>query len=316
MMPKDFHVRRLIAIAVILCSPIPWQGESELFEPLSSRGCWSSNLDQRLREFLLQQLPPRKSSSQYIHFWLYEQSQTEARDCAKSKSVLRLLFTLAARDTAECLLQIRQRASQIESALYTGVVQENIAQWRKWLNKSRGIITEIEQRLSGFVEAYSCNVEGTISPSKRWTSSNSAHQRPHTKAMKFFPEGPTTKKELRLTRDSLRRVKEDLKNTRAVVEHTNEFLRNTVSLLESRRAIAEAESVTKLTELAFFFIPLSFAASFFSMPLDVSGSFLEFSMTLFRASIPYIRIVRCSGCVVCLCSQDSNGVSNTFTRRR
>lgn len=36
-------------------------------------------------------------------------------------------------------------------------------------------------------------------------------------------------------------------------------------IVESERGIAEAESVTKLTELAFFFIPLTFSASIFSM---------------------------------------------------
>lgn len=38
-----------------------------------------------------------------------------------------------------------------------------------------------------------------------------------------------------------------------------------MSIVESKRGIAEAESVTKLTELAFFFIPLTFSASIFSM---------------------------------------------------
>ena len=38
-----------------------------------------------------------------------------------------------------------------------------------------------------------------------------------------------------------------------------------ISIVESKRGIAEAESVTKLTELAFFFIPLTFSASIFSM---------------------------------------------------
>ena len=185
--------------------------------------------------------------------------------------MLRLLFTLAERDTKACLLQIRLRASEVESAMYIdSVVQENVAQWRKWLSESQGIMTEIEQQLSGFVEVYDSNVQGTISPTKRWTSANPAHQHPHTESVRLFFQGPTTKKELKLTRQLLRGVKEDMKNTRSIIEQINDSLRTTVSLIESRRAISEAESVTKLTELAFFFIPLSFAASFFSMPLDVS----------------------------------------------
>lgn len=38
-----------------------------------------------------------------------------------------------------------------------------------------------------------------------------------------------------------------------------------MSVVESKRGTAEAESVTKLTQLAFLFIPLTFSASIFSM---------------------------------------------------
>ncbi|OBT70248.1 hypothetical protein VE03_00021 [Pseudogymnoascus sp. 23342-1-I1] len=45
-------------------------------------------------------------------------------------------------------------------------------------------------------------------------------------------------------------------------------LTSNMSLLDSRRSIAEAQAVTKLTELAFFFIPLSFAATLFGMQVE------------------------------------------------
>jgi len=51
-------------------------------------------------------------------------------------------------------------------------------------------------------------------------------------------------------------------------ERTETSLRTEISLLDSRRSIAEAESVSKLTELAFIFIPLTFAASLFSIQVD------------------------------------------------
>ncbi|KAF2112533.1 hypothetical protein BDV96DRAFT_579863 [Lophiotrema nucula] len=41
-----------------------------------------------------------------------------------------------------------------------------------------------------------------------------------------------------------------------------------MSLLESKRSIKEAESVTRLTELAFIFIPLTFVSSLFSMQIQ------------------------------------------------
>ena len=50
-------------------------------------------------------------------------------------------------------------------------------------------------------------------------------------------------------------------------ERTKKSLMANMSIIESKRGIAQAESVTKLTELAFFFIPLTFSASIFSMQL-------------------------------------------------
>ncbi|KAL5350106.1 hypothetical protein ACLOAV_005143 [Pseudogymnoascus australis] len=45
-------------------------------------------------------------------------------------------------------------------------------------------------------------------------------------------------------------------------------LTSNMALLDSRRSIAEAQAVTKLTELAFFFIPLTFAATLFGMQVE------------------------------------------------
>ncbi|RDW74612.1 uncharacterized protein DSM5745_07274 [Aspergillus mulundensis] len=59
-----------------------------------------------------------------------------------------------------------------------------------------------------------------------------------------------------------------------------------LQFIESHRAILEAESISRLTELAFLFIPLSFAASLFSMQIqELSnpapiGNFIAFALTL------------------------------------
>lgn len=76
------------------------------------------------------------------------------------------------------------------------------------------------------------------------------------------------------TRQDLADLLEDMKfkNT-AVTQHcesTFNALMITMSLVESERAITEAEEVTKLTQLAFFFIPLTFVAGIFGMNLGVS----------------------------------------------
>ncbi|KAK3314391.1 hypothetical protein B0H66DRAFT_376982 [Apodospora peruviana] len=50
-------------------------------------------------------------------------------------------------------------------------------------------------------------------------------------------------------------------------QDVQQSLRAEMSLLESKRGIEEAESVSRLTELAFIFIPMTFAAGLFSMQI-------------------------------------------------
>lgn len=54
------------------------------------------------------------------------------------------------------------------------------------------------------------------------------------------------------------------------IEKFSSSLVSAMSIRESKKAISEAESVSRLTELAFFFIPLSFATSIFGMQIPVS----------------------------------------------
>lgn len=78
-------------------------------------------------------------------------------------------------------------------------------------------------------------------------------------------------------------------------------LMTAMSLVESKRGISEAESVTKLTELAFFFIPLTFAASLFSMQvkeLDADttsvGVFFGIALTITACSYALRLAIRSS----------------------
>lgn len=52
------------------------------------------------------------------------------------------------------------------------------------------------------------------------------------------------------------------------VERSYKALRAEIGLLDSKRGIAEAESVSKITELAFVFIPLTFVTGAFSMQIE------------------------------------------------
>ncbi|KAI4151233.1 MAG: hypothetical protein LQ340_003618 [Diploschistes diacapsis] len=240
---------------------------------MASRGTWSTTLDMQLREYILTKESEEESSRDYLVAWLQEQAVLKTFECTRNRSVLSLLFNLACRDTRECLLHIRERTIQMESAtFYDDVVQENFGRWRWWLNKSQAVLRDVEQQLSQFVNSYGSDARGVISPTKRWTSHSQSHQLPHPCPVHLFFRGFALKGEVATVQRMLREIQAEMKTTVSAVEHTNESIRTTMSLLESRRAISEAESVTKLTEFAFLFIPVSFAASFFSMPLDVSQS--------------------------------------------
>ncbi|KJY01812.1 hypothetical protein TI39_contig278g00055 [Zymoseptoria brevis] len=62
-------------------------------------------------------------------------------------------------------------------------------------------------------------------------------------------------------------VDADILRIKSRLDEAYTALRADMQFSESRRSIAEARSVTKLTELAFIFIPLSFTASLFSMSI-------------------------------------------------
>ncbi|KAK0616424.1 hypothetical protein B0T14DRAFT_604715 [Immersiella caudata] len=74
--------------------------------------------------------------------------------------------------------------------------------------------------------------------------------------------------------NGFQRLASGLEATRKSVEAISNELVSSMSIYQSQKAISEAESVAKLTSMAFFFIPLTFSASVFGMDL------VEFSSAL------------------------------------
>ncbi len=66
----------------------------------------------------------------------------------------------------------------------------------------------------------------------------------------------------------LAKLRAKINGTADTCKTLQQLLRAEISLLESKRGIEEAESVSRLTELAFVFIPVTFAASLFSMQVQ------------------------------------------------
>ncbi|KAF3936959.1 hypothetical protein ABW19_dt0208026 [Dactylella cylindrospora] len=70
------------------------------------------------------------------------------------------------------------------------------------------------------------------------------------------------------TESTLKEFLEYVEEISARTEKSFQGLMASMSVIESQQAIDEASSVGKLTELAFFFIPITFAATFYSMQIE------------------------------------------------
>ena len=64
-------------------------------------------------------------------------------------------------------------------------------------------------------------------------------------------------------------IVEEVKVLNRRAESTFQAIMATMAIVESQKAIAQAETISKLTNLAFFFIPLTLTASIFGMNITV-----------------------------------------------
>ena len=184
---------------------------------------------------------------------------------------MQVLLTLMARDTHETLHRTQSLQGVLEQALMVdSLLQSNFPRWRSLSSNLLDILENLRHNLQDLTKT---NKRSQLMDlelySKSWTS--------------LIPESQKTYK-VPLIHTNLAALREDshdsalslvnpllssVDTTIQRIQRVSGSLQSTLALLESKRGIAEAESVTKLTELAFLFIPISFTASFFSMPVNV-----------------------------------------------
>ena len=88
------------------------------------------------------------------------------------------------------------------------------------------------------------------------------------------------------SRSKIEDLKEELEITRVRMESMFQALMSTMSIVESERAIQEAEAISKLTNLAFFFIPWTLVAGVFGMNVIVS-LLVDYLDAAFTKSLSY-----------------------------
>lgn len=135
-------------------------------------------------------------------------------------------------DNSQSLMDIIDTSLQQikEGMLDEGLVQERVSFWKGLLHRLDHSLKGLEQEVDTF--------------SNFWT-------RPRSRS--------------RTLADA---VGDRLTNSLRYVEDITRLLHEEMQVVHNQRNIAETESVSKLTELAFIFIPLSFAASLFSMQVN------------------------------------------------
>lgn len=168
---------------------------------------------------------------------------------SQAKDPLDYLFTIIHSDILNMLHLMDLALSQIgHQMLNETSIQQRLVHWRNLLEKFDTKLNRLEVSLPNsmsFLEGFDYGF----------------HDFPAFKAR-------TTQCTITITRLQQR------------TEQINKLLMANMSMIESKRGIAEAESVTKLTELAFFFIPLTFSASILGMQVrELSES--EVSLWMF-----------------------------------
>lgn len=165
-----------------------------------------------------------------------------------SSTPLGSLFKIIVHDTFKILEFIDLALTELDrEMLHDKTVQENIDDWRRELHRLDTELRTMESSIPAFADF--------VLVTQRHDS--------HTAAAK----------ESRAIHELLGRFKKQVTQVQGRFERTHRSLMATLSLIENKRGISEAESVTKLTELAFFFVPLTFVATLFSMQVkELDGS--------------------------------------------
>ena len=150
------------------------------------------------------------------------------------------------------------------------LAQANLRNWQDFLYSSSNVLSETHEHLSKLYSQHDSTSNRVYCPNYRWTSVDPSLQRRRDNPAYFYYQCSCSDQDCASSKRIFSSLLESVNKTRQHGHHVSRSLHAAISLIESIRGIAEAEGVSKLTELAFIFIPLSFSASFFSMPIDVS----------------------------------------------
>ena len=192
-------------------------------------------------ELLAEHLDCTKPTAANLAEWIVQESGQRPL-VARPTFHLDCLFAIVQNDTVNTLHHMEFALQEI--ALHTlddTLIQKRLVHWRLLLERFGNELQQLEdslRRFASFINAFGSGHR----------TNDAVQDECDSQVEKLLEESVS---QINLLRQRITRSQRSLMAN--------------MSIVESKRGIAEAESVTKLTELAFFFVPLTFSASIFSM---------------------------------------------------
>ncbi|CAP86615.1 Pc20g12860 [Penicillium rubens Wisconsin 54-1255] len=158
-------------------------------------------------------------------------------------SVVKPLFGIVKQDTMTLLNQLRQVLDEIDIEILDDTMMEDrLGLWRQIINRAQRELPELRSSIGPFIE-FLIGLQ----------------------SITFSTELAAVRLEVMQDKDELCK---DIDHIIDRIRRTSASLTSNMGLLDSRRSIDEAHAVARLTELAFIFVPMSFAASVFGMQVE------------------------------------------------
>lgn len=120
------------------------------------------------------------------------------------------------------------------------------------------------------ISASSSKVQDTIDPFRNYLARMGTECFHHAAFLSYVESRVEVGVSPRLAAD-FRHVQGTLDRITARIGGLHQILMSSMAIAESQKALQEAENVGKLTQLAFFFIPLTFVAGLFGMNIVASS---------------------------------------------
>jgi hypothetical protein len=178
-------------------------------------------------------------------------STTAANEGVGLEGALEPLFRIIYQDSTSLLKLLHNSLDAINMDILDDVkMEDRLSMWRQLITRAQLELPELKHSAAQFLSFVQSLDAEDVQPALRDPENGLKKTRGHSIT--------------EVTQSLCRQID----NMMQRLQTASSSLTSNMALLDSRRSIAEAQAVTKLTELAFFFIPLGFAATLFGMQIE------------------------------------------------